>query len=267
MQDGKALQAGTSHFLGQNFAKAFDCTFQNQDNEQRARLGHLVGRLDAAHRRAHHDPLDDEGVVMPPKLAPVQVVIMPITRKTDDNTEVLEAAEAMRDALAKAGYRVVLDDRDQYRPGWKFAQYEVEGVPIRLDVGPRDVKNGTAEMARRDTGEKRPVSAREIVPAIREALHEIQKGLYDRAYAFRRENTHVVDSYDRFKDVMDEGGFALMHWDGTAETEARIKDETKATIRCIPFPGQFPGLNTEEAGTDPVSGAPAACRVVYAKSY
>lgn len=267
MQDGKALQAGTSHFLGQNFAKAFECTFQTENNEQEyvwatswGASTRLIGALIMTHG-------DDQGVVMPPKLAPTQVAIVPITRKGRDNEAVLEAAQAMRDDLLGAGVRVVLDDRDQYRPGWKFAQYEVEGVPVRLAVGPRDVENGAAELARRDTGEKRSVSQREIVGAVRAALHEIQQGLYDRALAFRKEHTVAVDDYDRFKEVVDAGGFALMHWDGTAETEARVKEETKATIRCVPFPDQFPGIDTEAAGTDPVSGAPAERRVVYARAY
>ena len=267
MQDGRALQAGTSHFLGQNFAKAFDCTFQNENNEQEyvwATSWGVSTRLIGALIMTHGD---DQGVILPPKLAPIQVAIVPITRKNDDNKEVLDAAEDIRESLADAGYRVVLDNRDQYRPGWKFAQYEVEGVPIRLAVGPRDVKNGTAEMARRDTGEKRPVSAREIVPAIREALHDVQQALYDRALDLRRKNTHVVDSYDAFKEAIEAGGFVLMHWDGTAETEARVKEETKATIRCVPFPEQFPGINTEEAGTDPVSGQPSERRVVFARAY
>ena len=267
MQDGKALQAGTSHFLGQNFARAFECTFQNQDNEQEyvwATSWGVSTRLIGALIMTHGD---DQGVIMPPRLAPVQVAIVPITRKNGDNTAVLEAAADMRDSLTKAGYRVVLDDRDQYRPGWKFAQYEVEGVPVRLAVGPRDVANGAAEMARRDTGEKASVSQREIVPAVREALHDVQKTLYDRAYAMRRDMTTVADSYDAFKGQIEDGGFVLMHWDGTAETEARIKDETKATIRCVPFPGQFPGTATDEAGTDPVSGEPSAGLVVFARAY
>ncbi len=267
MQDGKALQAGTSHFLGQNFAKAFECTFQNQDNEQEyvwATSWGVSTRLIGALIMTHGD---DQGVIMPPKLAPVQVAIIPITRKNGDNSAVLEAAADMRDSLTKAGYRVVLDDRDQYRPGWKFAQYEVEGVPVRLAVGPRDVKNGAAEMARRDTGEKTSVSQREIVPAVRQALHDIQENLYDRAYAMRRDVTTVAESYDAFKSQIEDGGFVLMHWDGTAETESKIKEETKATIRCIPFPGQFPGIDTEEAGTDPVSGAPSTGLVVFARAY
>lgn len=265
MQDGKALQAGTSHFLGQNFAKAFDCTFQNQDNQPEhvwATSWGVSTRLIGALIMTHGD---DQGVVMPPKLAPVQVAIVPITRKNGDNEAVLNAAAEMRDALQGAGFRVVLDDRDQYRPGWKFAQYEVEGVPVRLAVGPRDVENGAAELARRDTGEKSTVSQREIVQNVRTALHEVQAGLFDRALNHRTENTHLVDDYDRFKEVVDDGGFAVMHWDGTAETEAKIKEETKATIRCIPFPGQIDG--TDEPGPDPVSGQPAEGRVVYAKAY
>ncbi|MEM1115700.1 MAG: proline--tRNA ligase [Bacteroidota bacterium] len=267
MQDGKALQAGTSHFLGQNFAKAFDCTFQNENNEAEyvwATSWGVSTRLIGALIMTHGD---DQGVILPPKLAPVQVAIVPITRRNGDNEAVLEAARGMRDALLDAGIRVVLDARDQYRPGWKFAQYEVEGVPVRLAVGPRDVENGAAEMARRDTGEKRSVSQREIVAAVREALHDVHAGLFERARAHRRAHTHVADSYDAFQEAIEAGGFVLMHWDGTPETEARVKDETKATIRCIPFPDQFPGVDTEAAGTDPVSGQPSERRVVYARAY
>ena len=267
MQDGKALQAGTSHFLGQNFAKAFECTFQNQDNEPEyvwATSWGVSTRLIGALIMTHGD---DQGVIMPPKLAPVQVAIVPITRKNGDNTAVMDAATGMRDALVDAGIRAIVDDRDQYRPGWKFAQYEVEGVPVRLAVGPRDVENGAAELARRDTGDKESVSQREIVSSVRAALHDVQQGLLDRARTLRKENTTVVDSYDDFKARIEDGGFVLMHWDGTAETEAQVKEETKATIRCIPFPDQFPGVDTEAAGTDPVSGKPAAGRVVYARAY
>ena len=267
MQDGKALQAGTSHFLGQNFARAFECTFQNEANEQEyvwATSWGVSTRLIGALIMTHGD---DQGVVLPPKLAPTQVAIVPITRKNGDNEAVLDAARAMRQSLEAAGVRVVLDDRDQYRPGWKFAQYEAEGVPVRLAVGPRDVENGTAELARRDTGEKQPVPQRGIADAVRAALHEVQQGLYDRAAALRRDHTHVVDDYSEFKARVEDGGFFLMHWDGSAETEARVKEETKATIRCVPFPDQFPGVDTEEAGTDPVSGRPSARRVVYARAY
>ncbi len=267
MQDGKALQAGTSHFLGQNFARAFDCTFQNQDNEPEyvwATSWGVSTRLIGALIMTHGD---DAGVIMPPRLAPVQVAIVPITRKNGDNEAVMDAARQMRDDLVADGVRVVLDDRDQYRPGWKFAQYEVEGVPVRLAVGPRDVENGTAEMARRDSGDKEAVSQREIAAHVRRALHEVQQGLYDRALAFRQQHTHTADTYDAFKAQIEEGGFVLMHWDGTAETEAQVKEETKATIRCVPFPGQFSGVDTEAPGTDPVSGAPSAGRVVFARAY
>ena len=267
MQDGKALQAGTSHFLGQNFAKAFECTFQNENNEPEyvwATSWGVSTRLIGALIMTHGD---DQGVIMPPKLAPVQVAIVPITRKNGDNDAVMDAARKMRDDLTGAGVRVVLDDRDQYRPGWKFAQYEVEGVPVRLAVGPRDVENGTTEMARRDTGDKETVGQRDITSHVRRALHEVQQGLYDRALAFRKEHTHSADSYDDFKAQIEDGGFVLMHWDGTAETEAQVKEETKATIRCVPFPDQFPGIDTEAPGTDPVSGAPSAGRVVFARAY
>ncbi|HIG76146.1 MAG TPA: proline--tRNA ligase [Bacteroidetes bacterium] len=267
MQDGKALQAGTSHFLGQNFAKAFECTFQNQDNEAEyvwATSWGVSTRLIGALIMTHSD---DQGLVLPPKLAPTQVAIVPILKKNGDNEAVLGAAREMRDALLNAGFRVILDDRDQYRPGWKFAQYEVEGVPVRLAIGPRDVENGTVEMARRDTGEKQSIQRDALAGTVRETLDAIQAGLFEAARQRREENTYVVDSYDRLQEVVEAGGFALAHWDGTAETEAKVKEETKATIRCIPFPDQFPGVDTQEAGTDPVSGAPSEGRVVYAKAY
>ncbi|MEM6327898.1 MAG: proline--tRNA ligase [Bacteroidota bacterium] len=267
MQDGKALQAGTSHFLGQNFAKAFDCTFQNKDNEAEhvwATSWGVSTRLIGALIMTHSD---DRGLVLPPRLAPIQVAIVPILKKNGDNEAVLGAARDLRDALTEAGVRVLLDDRDQYRPGWKFAQYEVEGVPVRLAIGPRDVENGTAEMARRDTGEKQSVRLGDLVGTVRETLDTIQSDLFQAARERREAGTHVVDTYDRLKEVVEAGGFALAHWDGTAETEARVKEETKATIRCLPFPDQFPGVDTEAPGTDPVSGQPAASRVVYAKAY
>lgn len=267
MQDGKALQAGTSHFLGQNFAKAFECTFQNENNEQEhvwATSWGVSTRLIGALIMTHSD---DQGLVLPPKLAPTQVAIVPILKKNGDNEAVLGAAREMRDALLNAGFRVILDDRDQYRPGWKFAQYEVEGVPVRLAIGPRDVENGTVEMARRDTGEKQSIQRDALAGTVRETLDAIQAGLFEAARQRRETHTHVVDSYDHLKEVVEAGGFALAHWDGTAETEAKVKEETKATIRCIPFPDQFPGVDTQEAGTDPVSGAPSEGRVVYAKAY
>ncbi len=264
MQDGKALQAGTSHFLGQNFAKAFNCTFQNENNEQEyvwATSWGVSTRLIGALIMTHGD---DQGVVLPPKLAPIQVAIVPILRK-EGNEAVLEAGRRMAEALRAAGLRVVFDERDQYRPGWKFAEYEAQGVPVRLAVGPRDLENGVVELARRDTGETQSVLLDGLADTVRETLDAVQRGLFDRARAFREAHTHVVDSYDAFKAQIEEGGFVLMHWDGTAETEATIKEETKATIRCIPFPGQLDG--TAEAGTDPVSGRPSEGRVVFARAY
>jgi prolyl-tRNA synthetase len=267
MQDGKALQAGTSHFLGQNFAKAFDCTFQNEDNEQEhvwATSWGVSTRLIGALIMTHSD---DQGLVLPPKLAPTQVAIVPILKKNGDNEAVLGAAREMRDALVASGVRVILDDRLQYRPGWKFAQYEVEGVPVRLAIGPRDVANGTVEMVRRDTGDKESLQRDALAGAVRSTLGAIQAALLAAARQRLTENTQVVDSYDELKTVVERGGFALAHWDGTAETEARVKAETKATIRCLPFPGQFGGVDTEASGVDPVSGAPSERRVVYAKAY
>ena len=264
MQDGKALQAGTSHFLGQNFAKAFDCTFQNQDNELEYVWAtswgvstRLVGALVMTHG-------DDQGLILPPRLAPTQVALIPILRKSG-NEAVLEQARRVEQELNEAGIRVFLDDREQHRPGWKFNEYEVQGVPIRLALGPRDLENGVVELARRDTGEKQSVPLSDLTATIRETLDAIQQGLFDRALAFRQEQTRIAEDYDAFKDLIEEGGFVLMHWDGTAETEAQIKEETKATIRCIPFAGQFDG--TDEPGTDLVSGQPSEGRVVFARAY
>jgi prolyl-tRNA synthetase len=262
MQDGKALQAGTSHFLGQNFAKAFDCQFQNRDNVLEyvwATSWGVSTRLIGALIMTHSD---DQGLILPPKLAPTQVVIVPIYRKEEDRVVVLEQANALEEGLRKAGVRVFLDARDSHRPGWKFNEYEVQGVPLRLAIGPRDVKNGTIEMARRDTKEKITVPVLGLETRIPALLDEIQNGLLERARAFRESKTTSVDTYDDFKRVLDEtGGFLRMHWDGTPETEARIKDETKATIRCIPMEGY------DEPGTDPVSGKASQGRVIYARAY
>ena len=263
MQDGKALQAGTSHFLGQNFAKAFECTFQNKDNESEyvwATSWGVSTRLIGALIMTHGD---DKGVVMPPKLAPNQVAIVPITGK--DSAPVLEAAQRIERELAAAGLRVTLDARDQYRPGYKFAEFEAQGVPVRLAIGGRDVENGTIEMARRDSGEKVTVPQDGIAQAVREALDAVQTGLYDAALQRRLDGTVHVETNADFRAAIEAGGFVVAPWDGSAETEARIKEETKATIRCIPFAGQIEG--TEEPGTDPVSGRPAPSRVVYARAY
>ena len=266
MQDGKALQAGTSHFLGQNFAKAFNCTFQNKDNE----LEHvwatswgvstrLIGALIMVHS-------DDQGLIVPPRLAPTQVALVPIYRKDEEREVVMTAARDIEKELKAAGVRIKVDDRDGFRPGWKFNEYEVQGVPLRIAIGPRDVANGTVELARRDTREKQSAARDGLASVITGLLDEIQQGLYDRALAFREENTHVVDSYEEFKTTLDEkGGFIRMHWDGTAETELKIKEETKATIRCIPLPGYYD--DTDTPGTDPVSGAPSKGRVLFARAY
>ncbi|WP_456425329.1 proline--tRNA ligase [Rhodocaloribacter sp.] len=262
MQDGKALQAGTSHFLGQNFAKAFDCTFQNRDNELEYVWStswgvstRLIGALIMTHS-------DDQGLVLPPRLAPTQVVIVPIYRKDADKSAVLEAAERIRERLKAAGISVKLDAREGYRPGWKFNEYEVQGVPIRLALGPRDVRNDAVEMARRDTRTKEVVPQAGLVERIRDTLDAIQRNLFDRALRFREEHTTSVDTYEDFKAVLEEkGGFVLAHWDGDAETEARIKEETRATIRCIPLD------RDEEPGVDMLTGKPSKGRVVFAKAY
>ncbi len=262
MQDGKALQAGTSHFLGQNFAKAFDVTFQNADNELQhvwATSWGVSTRLIGALLMTHSD---DQGLVLPPRLAPTQVIIVPITRKNGDNTAVLDAAHAMRDELKAAGVRVKIDDREGVRPGFKFNEHEVKGIPIRLAIGPRDVENGTVEIARRDEKTKEGISRDGLADHVVQLLADIQTNLFDRAVAFRSEHTTDVDSYDEFKRVLDEkGGFVRAHWDGTDETEARIKAETKATIRCIPLDAP------DEPGVDMLTGAPSNRRVLFARAY
>jgi prolyl-tRNA synthetase len=261
MQNTWALQAGTSHFLGQNFAKAFDVMFQNRDNVQEyvwATSWGVSTRLVGAIVMTHSD---DKGLVLPPKLAPTQAVVVPILRK-DGSPEVIEAAERITRELKVAGVRVKLDARDSHRPGWKFTQYEVEGVPVRLALGPRDLENGTVEVARRDTGTKDYVPSADIGSHVKSLLDEIQQHLFDRATQFRNEHTFEVDSYDEFKEVIDsKGGFILAHWDGSAETESRIKDETKATIRCIPL------VSENEDGVDMISGKPSKRRVVFGRAY
>ena len=261
MQDGKALQAGTSHFLAQNFAKAFDCQFQNKENELEYVWAtswgvstRLVGGLVMTHS-------DDRGLVLPPRVAPIQVVIVPILIK--QKTEpVLEASRKIKAQLEDAGIRVKLDDRESQRPGWKFSEYEVQGVPVRLAIGPRDLEKGVVEMARRDTYDKDSVPVEGLVQTIKTTLEAIQQNLFDRAVAYRTELTTRVDTYDEFKDVLEKkGGFLLAHWDGSPETEAKIKEDTKATIRCIPMDQQ------EEDGVDLVSGKPSKGRVYFAKAY
>ncbi|GMQ82940.1 MAG: proline--tRNA ligase [Rhodothermia bacterium] len=262
MQDGKALQAGTSHFLGQNFAKAFDCQFQNKDNELEyvwATSWGVSTRMIGALIMVHSD---DKGLVLPPKLADTQVVLVPIFRSDDEKTAVMETAESIECELRNAGIRMNVDTREGYRPGWKFAESEIEGTPIRLALGPRDLQKGTIELARRDTGEKEFVPQEGLAAVVREKLDAIQKNLFDRALAFREEKTTKVDSYDEFKDVLEsKGGFVLAHWDGSDETEIRIKEETKATIRSIPLEAIDPN------GVDPVSGEASETRVYFARAY
>ncbi len=261
MQDGKALQAGTSHFLGQNFARAFNCMFTNQNNEQEYVWAtswgvstRLIGGLIMTHS-------DDQGLVLPPRLAPTQCVIVPIYRKDTDRDTVLGAIDKMRVELEVAGVRVKVDAREEYRPGWKFNEYEVQGVPVRLAVGPRDVQNGEVEVARRDQGGKETVPMDGIADHVSGLLDQIQRGLFNTAKSFREQNTHTVDTYDDFKDAIEQGGFVMAHWDGSAETEAQIKEETKATIRVIPIDGE------PEDGKDLISGKPSDRRVVFARAY
>jgi len=262
MQDGKALQAGTSHFLGQNFAKAFDVKFTAKDGKQDyvwATSWGVSTRLMGALIMTHSD---DKGLVLPPKLAPDQVVIVPIYRNDEQFELVSEVAKEVMKELRTKGVRVKFDDRDTYKPGWKFNEYELKGVPVRLAIGPRDVENGTLELARRDTLTKKSISRDDVVSIVVDLMDEIQKNLYNKADSFRTEKTTDVVTYDEFKEVLNtKGGFILAHWDGTAETEELIKKETKATIRCIPLDAK------QEEGTCMVSGKPSNQKVLFAKAY
>lgn len=262
MQDGKALQAGTSHYLGQNFAKAFDVKFQSKAGTLEYVWGTSWGvstRLMGALVMAHSD---DSGLVLPPKLAPIQVVIVPIYRSEEQLAQIFEKVKEISAGLRKKGISVKFDDSDANKPGWKFAEYELRGVPVRLAMGARDLENGTVEVARRDTKEKMTVQLEGIVDRIEALLEEIQQNIYDKALAFRTANTHRVDDYAEFKQVLDEkGGFILAHWDGTPETEERIKEETKATIRCIPYNAP------EEEGKCILTGRPSNQRVLFARAY
>lgn len=262
MQDGKALQSGTSHFLGQNFAKAFDVTFTNQEGKIEyvwATSWGVSTRLMGALVMAHSD---DNGLVLPPKLAPIQVVIVPIYKSMEELDKISVVAKALLTKLKAMGYDVKFDDNDKRKPGWKFAEYELKGVPVRLAIGPRDLENGTVEVARRDTLTKEVVALEGIEDHIVTLLDDIQTNIYKKAFDFRAASTTKVDSYDEFKKVLDDkGGFVLAHWDGTSETEQRIKDETKATIRCIPLD------NEQEAGKCILTGNPSTQRVVFARAY
>ena len=267
MQDGKALQAGTSHFLGQNFAKAFDVKFATKEGGLELVWGtswgvstRLIGALIMAHS-------DDQGLVLPPKLAPLQVVIVPIYKGEEQLQLISEKVAEIKSALLAKGISMRYDDRDTERPGFKFAEWELKGVPVRLAIGPKDMEKGTVEVARRDTGEKTVVALDESLPDyIEQLLADIQESIFQKALKFRQENTHLVNSWDEFKQVLnDKGGFLLAHWDGTAETEEKIKEETKATIRCIPLKGQLEGV--EEEGNCVYTGKPSLQRVVFARAY
>ena len=262
MQDGKALQAGTAHFLGQNFAKAFDVKFANKEGGLDyvwATSWGVSTRLMGALIMTHSD---DKGLVLPPNLAPFQVVIVPIYKGDEQKNEVLDHAKKLYEDLYAAGVRVKLDDRDTHTPGYKFNDYELKGVPIRLGIGPKDIEKGTVELARRDNLTKSFVSQDDLTSHINKLLSEIQSNLFDRALAFRESHTTVCDSYEDFKKVLEsKGGFISAHWDGTEETEMKIKQETKATIRCIP-------IDTEkEEGKCICSGKPSSQRVLFAKAY
>lgn len=261
MQDGKALQSGTSHFLGQNFAKAFDVKFINKNNEPEyvwATSWGVSTRLMGALIMTHSD---DNGLVLPPKLAPIQVVIVPIYKNEEGLKQISEKVEPIVKALRAKGISVKYDDADNKRPGFKFADYEVKGVPVRLAIGQRDLEQGTVEVFRRDTLEKEVMQMDGIVEKIETLLADIQDNLFKRALALRESKTTVVDSYEEFKEKIEDGGFFLAHWDGTPETEEKIKEETKATIRCIPLDGD------PTPGKCMVTGKPSAQRVLIARSY
>ena len=261
MQDGKALQSGTSHFLGQNFAKAFDVQFINKNNELEyvwATSWGVSTRLMGALIMTHSD---DNGLVLPPKLAPIQVVIIPIYKNAEQLQAIDAKANEIADKLRAMGISVKYDNADNKRPGFKFADYELKGVPVRLVMGGRDLENGTVEVMRRDTLEKETMSVENIEQLVKTLLDEIQANIFQKALKYRQEHTITVDSYDEFKEKIEEGGFILAHWDGTTETEERIKEETKATIRCIPFDGDT------TPGVCMVTGKPSARRVLFARSY
>ena len=262
MQDGKALQSGTSHFLGQNFAKAFDVQYATRDGKldyvwatSWGASTRLIGALIMAHS-------DNNGLILPPKLAPYQVVIVPIYKNMEQLAEISVKAWEIMAKLRARGISVKYDNRDTQRPGWKFSEYELKGVPVRLAIGPRDLENGSVEVARRDTLEKSVEKLENIDRVVEDLLDVIQKNIYNKAFKFRSENTTIVDSYDQFKELLNtKGGFFLAHWDGTSETEIRIKEETKATIRCIPFD------SVEEEGKCMVTGKPSSRRVIFALAY
>lgn len=262
MQDGKALQAGTSHFLGQNFAKAFDVKFATKEGKQEfvwATSWGVSTRLMGALIMSHSD---DKGLVLPPKLAPTQVVIVPIHKSEEGLQKISDVALDLKAKLKAKGISVTYDDRDTQRPGWKFAEYELKGVPVRVAIGERDLANGTVEVARRDTLEKETLSLTDLDNKIEHLLQNIQDNLYRMAVTRREQMTHRADTYEEFKQLLDDkGGFIMAHWDGTPETEDKIKEETKATIRCIPL------NNPAENGVCIYSGKPSTQRVLFARAY
>ena len=261
MQDGKALQSGTSHFLGQNFAKAFDVKFVNNENKLEyvwATSWGVSTRLMGALIMTHSD---DNGLVLPPHLAPIQVVIVPIYKNQEQLDQINEKVNPIVEKLRAMGISVKYDNADNKRPGFKFADYELKGVPVRLVLGARDIANGTIEVMRRDTLEKSSASLEGIEQTVKNLLEDIQNNIFQKALTFREKMTTKVDTYDEFKQQLEKGGFILAHWDGTPETEDRIKEETKATIRCIPLDAP------EEDGVDMLTGKPSKRRVIFARNY
>ncbi len=262
MQDGKALQAGTSHFLGQNFAKAFDVKFLSKENKLEyvwATSWGVSTRLMGALIMTHSD---DEGLVLPPALAPIQVVIIPIFKTEEECEKINQQAERIKTILEQQGISVRYDDRREYKPGWKFHEYEFKGVPLRITIGARDLAEGKCEIARRDTMNKELVDIATVTELVKPTLDDIQSNLYNRALQYRLDNTRKADTWEEFVDILEhKGGFISAHWDGTAETEEKIKELTKATIRCIPFD------NEKEEGRCVYSGKPSSQRVIFAKAY
>ena len=262
MQDGKALQAGTSHFLGQNFAKAFDVKFADKEGQLKhvwATSWGVSTRLMGALIMTHSD---DKGLVLPPKLAPYQVVLIPIYKNEEQYGQICSKLKGIKADLESKGVQVKLDDRDNYKPGWKFSEYEFKGVPIRIAMGPRDLENENVEVARRDTGEKEILSQKDLSSKIVHLLDKIQNNLFQKAVDYREEKTYRADSYEEFKDIIEnKGGFVYAHWDGKAETEEKIKKETKATIRCIPFE------EDPKPGKCIITGKESRQRVIFAKAY
>ena len=261
MQDGKALQAGTSHFLGQNFAKAFDVTFVDKMNKLDyvwASSWGVSTRLMGALIMTHSD---DNGLVLPPNLAPFQVVIVPIYKNDEQLAAISEKVNEIIPKLKSLGISLKYDNNDNKKPGWKFAEYELKGVPVRLAMGARDLENGTVEVARRDTLSKETVSIDGVETYIAQLLKDIQANIFQKAYDYRASVTRDVNSYDEFKVEIEKGGFLMCHWDGSPETEDKIKEDTKATIRCIPLNGD------STPGVCMVTGKPSAQRVVFARAY